>query len=104
MGWAGTPNFFMVRSEGGEDTSISMPSDLRRELEVLYRGQRYFSIPNSILQPRYQRFARKPARGRGRNRRNETHVIGIRFYSAPRATISAALFRATSEEAASHIL
>ena len=81
-----------------------MPSDLRRELDVLYRGQRYFSIPNSILQPGYQRFARKPAHGRCRNRRNETHLIGDTLLFGPSRDYFRRLSRTTSNEAASHIL
>jgi hypothetical protein len=34
---------------------FSRPSDLPRKHEVLYRGQRCFSIPNLILSPRDQR-------------------------------------------------
>ena len=81
-----------------------MPSDLRRELDVLYRGQRYFSIPNSILQPGYQRFARKPAHGRCRHRRNETHLIGDTLLFGPSRDYFRRLSRTTSNEAASHIL
>jgi hypothetical protein len=37
-----------------------MPSDLRRELDVLYRGQRYFSIPDFMIG--YQRPFKNAAR------------------------------------------
>lgn len=60
--------------------AFSMPSDLRRKHEVLYRGQRCFSIPNFIFGPQINalRGSQRATTDEAKRRRSECGLYSAR--------------------------